>query len=355
MLTISLYILGYVLMASATSINGYAAGSVLYTMGQSGTNIMNDILISDITTARWRAFGIAVSFTPFLITPWCAAFIVDSVVAPNGIGWRWGIGMLAILMPFCASFIIATLLYYQRRAKKMGLAPRSKTSLYGFCSQIDLGGIILFTGGLVLLLLPMTLSGTTPSKWTTPWVIALIVLGGMLLFALPFYEHYVARFPVVPPHYFKNRTIALCILLISLDSVSFACTHAYLYAWGSIAHGFSARDNTFYTYTNGVVQCLMGIVAGLIVAKLGRYKWVAVVGACIRTVGYGVMLRLRGNNNSTAELFLVQVVQGLGSVSTRAYCSGLCSEMLKLICRVLFSPLFLSRLRSPYLMRRCRR
>lgn len=314
MLTISLYVLSYILMASATSIGAYAAGSVLYTMGQSGTNLMNDILISDITTARWRAFGIAVSFTPFLVTPWCAAFIVDSVVADNGIGWRWGIGMLAILMPFCASFVIATLLYYQRRARRLRLAPRPPMTLYEFGSQIDLGGTSLLTAGLILLLVPMAVSGKVPSQWSAPWVIALVVLGAALLVALPCYEHAVARFPVLPPHYFKNRTIVLCVVLIALDSVSFACTHAYLYAWGHVAHGFRARDNTFYTYTNGVVQCLMGIVAGLAVAKLRRYKWVAVVGACIRTVGYGVMLRLRGADNSTAELFCVQVVQGIGSV-----------------------------------------
>lgn len=313
LITISLYVISYIVMASASSLGAYATGSVLYTIGQSGTNILNDILISDITTARWRAFAIGVSFTPFLVTVWCAAFIVDSVVAEGGIGWRWGIGMFAILMPFCASFIITTLLYYQGRAKKMGLAPRAKITAYAFCSQIDLGGIFLFTAGLVLLLLPMALSGLTPSEWKTPWVIALIILGAALLVALPFYEHYVAAFPLIPPSYFKNITIVMCLLLVALDNVCFACTHAYLYAWGSISHGFSARNDTFYTYTNGVVQCLIGIITGLVVGKIRRYKWIAVAGVCIRTIGYGIMLRLRGNNNSTGELFAVQVVQGIGS------------------------------------------
>ncbi|ROW04784.1 hypothetical protein VMCG_04894 [Cytospora schulzeri] len=312
-IAISFFVLSYIVMASASSLGAYATGSVLYTIGQSGTNILNDILISDITKARWRAFAIGVSYTPFLVTVWCAAFIVDSVVAEGGIGWRWGIGMLAILMPFCASFIIITLLYYQGRAKKMGLTPRTKMTLYDFCSHIDLGGMILFTAGLVLFLLPMALSGLTPSEWSTPWVIVLIVLGGVLLIALPFYEHYMAKFPLIPPSYFKNITIVMCLLLVALDNICFGCTHSYLYAWGSVAHGFSARDDTFYTYTNGVVQCLFGIITGLIVGKTRRYKWIAVAGTCIRTIGYGVMLRLRGNNNSTGELFAVQAIQGIGS------------------------------------------
>jgi hypothetical protein len=52
--------------------------------------------LSDITSARWRGFAIGLSYFPFLITPWVSAFIAESVVAENGIGWRWGIGMFAI-------------------------------------------------------------------------------------------------------------------------------------------------------------------------------------------------------------------------------------------------------------------
>ncbi|KAI1658577.1 MFS general substrate transporter [Daldinia decipiens] len=312
LLAISFYILAYIIMASAKTFNTYAAGSILYSLGQSSTNLMNDIVIADLTTARYRAFGIALSFWPFLVTPWVAAFIINSVTAPTGIGWRWGIGMLAIIMPFCASFIVITLLCYQIRAQK-GLILREKISLYEFCSQIDLGGVALFSGGLALLLIPMTLASTTSSSWKTPWVDTLIVLGTVLLIALPFYERYFAEHPVVPPRYFTSRTITLCCMLIAMDNIGFSATHTYIYAWVTVARGLDARDATFFTYTNGVTQCLIAIVAGLAIAKTKRYKWVCVLGATIRLVGYGVMLRLRGSENSIVEIFIVQLVQGIGS------------------------------------------
>ncbi|KAK1535755.1 ENB1 protein [Colletotrichum paranaense] len=312
-MSISFYVLGYILMATSTTFNAYAAGVVFYVVGQSGTNIMNDIVIADITTARWRGFALSFSFFPFLITPWAAAFIVDDVVKPGGIGWRWGIGMFAILMPIGAAFIISTLLYYQKKAKDMGLTPRQKTTLYSFCSQIDLGGSALLCAGFSLVLIPLTLAASTPSRWGTAYIIVLIVIGVMLLAALPFYEQRLARNPIMPMRYFRNKTIVLCLLLIASDSVGFACTHTYLYSWSTVARGFAARDATFFQYTNGVMQCVMGIIAGLAMAYTRRYKWLLIGGAIIRLIGYGVMLRLRGADNSVAELFIVQMIQGLGS------------------------------------------
>ncbi|KAJ5110982.1 major facilitator superfamily domain-containing protein [Penicillium argentinense] len=311
MMTISFYVLSYILMASAKTINTYAAGYIFYVMGQSGTNIMNDIIISDISNARWRGFAIGVSFTPYLVTPWIAGFIADSVV--SGIGWRWGIGMFAILMPFGASFIITTLLYYQIRAKKIGFVTRQSISVYEFCSQIDLGGVVLFSGGFAMILVPLTLAATTTSKWKTPYLDALLVIGTIMLIAFPFHERMVSRHPFMPPSYFKNSTISLCLFLIATDSLGFSCTHTYLYTWVTVARNFSARNATFYNATNGVMQCLMAIIAGVFMMWTRRYKWLVIVGAVIRLIGYGVMVRLRGASNSHFELFFVQVIQGIGS------------------------------------------
>ena len=310
-LTISLYILSYILMASSKSLNTYAAGYIFYTIGQSGTNIMNDIIISDISNARWRGFAIGVSFTPYLITPWVSGFIVESVV--HGIGWRWGIGMFAIIMPFGASLIITTLLYFQIRAKKHYLTTAPKTSIYKFFSQINFGGLFLFSGGFALILVPLSLAATTTSKWKTPYLDALIAVGAAMLLAFPFYERLVAQNPFMPPSYFKNSTIVICLVLIATDTMGFSCTHQYLYTWATIARGLSARDATFYNATNGVMQCLMAIIAGGLMFWTRKYKWLVMFGAVVRIVGYGIMIRLRGPSNSMSELFFVQIMQGIGS------------------------------------------
>ena len=52
--TISLYTISYILMASASDVGAYAVGTILYRVGQSGTNVMTNVIISDLTKPRWK-------------------------------------------------------------------------------------------------------------------------------------------------------------------------------------------------------------------------------------------------------------------------------------------------------------
>jgi len=190
---------------------------------------------------------------------------------------------------------------------------KQRLTIYEFFSLIDLGGTILLSGGFAMILIPLTLAATSPAKWATPYLDALIAIGGIFLLALPFYEKYLAVHPVVPFRYFKTLSIVMSCLLIATDSLGFSVTHTYLYSWASIARNFDAKVATFYIYTNGVTQCLTGILGGVIMLKTRKYKWLLMAAVVIRLVGYGIMIRLRGANNSEAELFIVQLIQGIGS------------------------------------------
>lgn len=216
-------------------------------------------------------------------------------------------------MPFGASFIIVTLIYYQHKAKNAGLIHKSKMSLYKFCSEIDLGGLFFFVAGFACLLLPLTVAAQQTNGWRTPWIIALIIIGVLLLACLPVYENKWATHPVLPLFYFKNATIVLSCLLIATDSIGFSATHTYLYAWATVSHNLEAEVATFLVYTNGVMQTFTGIFAGLYMLKTGRYKWLTMAGCIFRLVGYGIMIRLRGQNNTLGELLGQQLIQDAGS------------------------------------------
>ena len=309
--TVVFYVISYILCASAKGFGQYTAGYVIYCIGQTGMQILNQIIVADITSSKWRGLADGLVNLPFMIIPWCSAFIVDSALPT--IGWRWGIGMFAIIMPFCSLAVVVPLILFQRRLKQAGGTVRKQTSTRGFITQIDLGGMILLSGGCAMVLLPVALAGNASGRWHAPWVPTLIVIGAVFLLALVYHEARIATKPVIPPRFIKNVSLILAFLIGLLDAFAYSITHTYLYAWATVVHELNARDATFLTYTAGCVQVLTGLATGFIMYRSKRYKWLLLVGIIIRLVGYGFMMRVRGANNSLGEIFVMQVTQGAGS------------------------------------------
>ncbi|CAK7235035.1 hypothetical protein SCUCBS95973_009134 [Sporothrix curviconia] len=308
---LAFYIVSFILCAKSSNYATYAAGYMLHMFAQTGVNTLNDILAADVSTARQRGLAVQLQFVPYVFMPFTAAFVTQSVI--NGIGWRWGIGMLAIIMPFGLAPIIISLLGYQRKAKKAGFDQRIHISAYEFFSRLDLGGMVLFSGGLALILLPATLAGTLEKGWRTNWVIACLVVGGVLLVVLPCYERFVAKHPILPIRYFKNLTIMMALAMYTLDGVALGVTHSYFYTWLIVARGYAVRNALFIYDANRAMQFLAGLLMGGIMWYTRRYKWVIVAGVAVRLIGYGLMMRMRNANAGIAEIVIIQLIQGLGS------------------------------------------
>lgn len=305
------YIISYILCATARNFGQYSGGYVVYCIAQTGMQILNQIIVADITNSRWRGLANGLVNLPFMIIPWISAFIVDSALA--NIGWRWGIGMFSIIMPTCSIATVIPLIWFQRRIRKAGGKVRKKTTMLGFLSKIDLGGMVLLSGGCAMLLLPVALAGNTPDHWRTPWVPAVMAVGIVFLIALIYYESRVAAKPIIPPRFIKNVSLVIAFVIGLLDAFAYSITHTYMYAWATVVHEFSARNATFLTYTAGCVQVLTGLATGFLMYRSRRYKWLLVIGVIVRLIGYGLMMRLRAASNPVAEIFIMQVIQGAGS------------------------------------------
>ena len=309
-LTILLYIISYILCASARSFSQYVVGYIIYCIGQTGLQVLNQIIVADLTSARFRGLINSLVTIPFMIIPWTSAFIVDAVLAT--IGWRWGIGMFAIIMPLSSFSILIPLILYQRRLAFLGISVCSNSTLKLFLSQIDILGATLLTAAAFLILLPIALAGNTSNHFRTPWVPACLAVGCVCLLILPLHQRRTAH-PILPPAFFRNKSLVLAFIIGLLDAFAYSVTHTYLYAYSTVVHNFSPRDATFLTYTAGATQVAAGLFTGWIMWKLRRYKHILIFAVMVRLVGYGIMLRLRGSQDSDAELFISQVIQGLGS------------------------------------------
>ncbi|KAI6105135.1 major facilitator superfamily domain-containing protein [Pisolithus croceorrhizus] len=331
------YVLGYSVIASAPSVGAIAGGIILYAIGM---QLLTQIVIADITTLSWRGLVVSLASTPFIINAFVGPNISSAVI--EHLGWRWGYGMFAIAMPLVLAPLIATLLWGERKAKKLALvdsllsSARSRArslSRYSHSSQgleigfrlrytllrqrlrrlaeqLDLVGLVLLGAAVSLILLPLTMSvrGSLRSGST----IAMLAVGAALLGVFAYWDIRVAKAPVIAPRFVRNRGVILAASIGFLDFMSFYLTFTYLYSFVLVVKPWSLVNATYFMQIQTVGLTFSGIMAGISLRYFRRYKYVLVIGLIVRFVGVTMMIHSRGANSSDAELVATQVLQGLG-------------------------------------------
>ncbi|KAG0701988.1 major facilitator superfamily domain-containing protein [Suillus ampliporus] len=303
------YVLGYTVIASARNVSTIAGGIVLYAVG---LQILTQIVIADITTLAWRGLVVSLVSAPFLINAFIGSNISTAVI--KHASWRWGYGMFAILVPAALAPLIITLLWAERRAKMLALLdspPRSRSNsrqpslphvsmkvrLLRAAEQLDLVGLVLLGFAVSLILLPLTI--TVKGHWRNDSIIAMLVVGVVVLAMFAIWDLYFASRPVIAPRFVKNKSVVCAALIGFFDFVSF-CSLA------------SLVNAAYFIQTQSIALTFFGIIAGVSMRFLHRYKYVLVVGLIIRLVGVAMMIHSRGANASDAELVWTQILQGFG-------------------------------------------
>ncbi|KAL7410301.1 hypothetical protein BDY24DRAFT_365840 [Mrakia frigida] len=312
------YMIGYVLMSQSPTIGVYAGGYIFYNLGQTGTQILNVIIIADVTSTRWRSLATSSVFVTYIICVWLSSETVAQMLAKST--WRWGVRMMLFIMPTGTSVIVTTLFLGEKKARDAGLIQRKQIKwkalhleIYEFCSQIDLGGIILLGGGVAFILVSCALAATLPEGWASPPIIASLVLGPIFLIALPIYERQFAKYPLVPFIFFKNSQLMIIAFAVFTHAIAAAISDTYKYSWMVVTQGWSTQHLTYFTYANYQVSTLAGILAGLYMFYFRRYKWLVVGGSALYTIGMGIQFQYRTPQQNRGLLIMVQIIQGFAS------------------------------------------
>ncbi|KAE8210810.1 hypothetical protein CF319_g1275 [Tilletia indica] len=321
-LSICFYIVGFILLASAQDIKTTAAGVVFYAIGNSGTQIMQQIVLADWTPARWRGAAIGLVSMPYIINFAVAPRIVASLVNytdPTDNGWRWLAGMFTIIFPIASFPIIFTLALNQTRGRKRGLVPRHpyfemspRRAIWDFIVDIDLIGLLLLCAGLLLILIPLKLQASKPEGWGDGSIIAMLTIGAICLLALAPFEYFLSPKPIIKKRFILNKDVVFPALIGFFDFVSFYLSWTTAYAWVFIVHDWSLADAGYFSNTQSLCLTVFGIAAGFVSVWTRRFKWQMVVGACIRTLGIGLMIHFRSLAATNLQLVWPQVLQGLG-------------------------------------------
>ncbi|KAI0828482.1 drug:h+ antiporter [Trametes gibbosa] len=316
------YVIGYIVIASANGVGALAAGIILYAIGYVGLQLLTQIIIADTTTLKWRGLVSSLTSAPFIVNAFIGSFVSTSMLEHST--WRWGYGMIAILVPASLSPLIVTLFWAERKAKKLQLVNAPETRLEStlrvpilrriwlYAEQLDVVGLAILGTAVALILLPLTLAQGAKGQWHNPSMIAMIVVGCVLLPAFALWDIYLAKRPVIARRFLTNRSVVFAAWIGFFDGFSFYMSSTYLYSFVLVTKPWSLINATYFNQTQTVALTVFGITAGFGMRFIHRYKWVLFTGLCIRLFGIGLMIHSRGANASDAEIVWTQLLQGVG-------------------------------------------
>ncbi|CAO1630680.1 unnamed protein product [Parajaminaea phylloscopi] len=316
---LSMYSAGYAIVASANSLQGLVGGIIMQSAGNTGVQVLQSIVIADLTTAKWRGLVISLVNLPYLINFAVAGPLVDFVMAR--FGWRTGYGMWSLIVPMAAAPLVIVLAVGQKQARSVGLLERPNLSgrgcgsaVYQLASEIDALGLLLFTAAWILLLGPLTLAGHGSGSLPREVAFAVMTVGFILLGIFTWWESRAAN-PIMPLRFLKNKAV-VCICIIGiLDFASFYLSWTYISAFVQVVKDWGQTPTGYFATTQNVTSTIIGILIGSLMACTRRFKAFLVAGILVRIVGVGLMIRYRNSHDPTFMLVLCQLLQGIGGGS----------------------------------------
>lgn len=324
-------LLNYVMTAGSQNIQTYVVSEIFGGIGSVGYQIMEQVFIADTTSLRNRGFWASIPDTLSTVPSLYIGTIVAERVLENGIGWRWGYGMWAIVFPIAVAPLIFIMFYLQRRAKKLGKWKSSaeilrnvnkNDSIFKKIYQIawielDLFGGLLLLTGLALFLIPLTLTGKSYSyRWKDPAFIVMIILGVLMIGVFILWDFKWARNPFVPFRMTKKTTVFAASLLGAFDFCAYAVTTSYFSSYLQVAGYKKPGDATRIDNAIRVSFQVVSPFVGLAMRYCNRARLFAYVGVPMNILGHGLQVYFidmkDGRIGSSAMFVTSRVLMGIG-------------------------------------------
>lgn len=299
MIGILLFLAGSALSGLSQSIEQLIAFRAVQGLGAGALFPISLAIVGDLFDARERGryqglFG-AVFGISFLLGPLVGGFLTDHV------SWHW-IFYVNVPVGIAALFVIWTVLPNTRR-------PDARAR------DFDYLGTAVFTAGVVPLLLGLSNKGTTGADGSLPgW--GSFEVGGLLLIGAALIALFIvietrARQPIVPLALFRDRIFSASVTVTLMIAIGMFAAIIYLPRFYQVVRGDSATASGYETWP--LLLGLIGgsVVAGRLISRTGRYKFIIVGSAVSLLAGMLLMTNMTATTGDWA-LWGMMLVVGLG-------------------------------------------
>ncbi|KAI0163760.1 putative MFS siderophore iron transporter [Pestalotiopsis sp. NC0098] len=307
--------LGLIMLACSNGITLFCAAYVFYNIGFSGMTYCIDVITADASTLQNRALAFAFTSSPYIITAFAGPKAAEDYY--YNISWRWGFGTFAIIFPFVAAPLFFILKYNLRKAMKEKIVTTDTSRpwlqrMWGYVLDFDVVGVLLFSIGLVVFFLPFDLAADQPDGWNTGWIIAMIVVGFMMVFAFAIWEWKFAPSPMLSLTYMTDRTVIGACLLDATYQISYYCWAYYFTSFLQAVNDLSIAEAGYVSHTFDVVGGVLLLIVGFLIRRTGRFKWLLYIAVPLYIFAQGLMIYFRRPNQGVGYLVMCQVFISVG-------------------------------------------
>ncbi|KAG2225569.1 hypothetical protein INT45_013680 [Circinella minor] len=308
--------LGLVMMAACNNLPTFCAAYVFYSIGFGGMIFSVDVITADASKLKNRGLAFAFTSSPYIITAFAGAKASEGFY--ENISWRWGFGAFSIIFPVVAAPLYFILKFNIRKAEKQGVLHKEKSdktifqTVWYYFIEFDVIGVFVFSAGLTVFLLPFTIADSAPNGWETPYIIAMIVVGFIMLFIFIFYEVYIAPVPLLNWKLLRDRTVIGACLLNATYQISYYCWFNYFTSFLQVVNDLTISESGYVGNTFDVVSGLLLLGVGFLIRKTGRFKWLLYIAVPIYIFAQGLMIYFRRPNQSVGYLVMCQVFTSIG-------------------------------------------
>lgn len=310
-------VIGFIMMAACNNVKTYCAAQVFYMTGYNCVDFSLTIFVADTSSLQNRALMIAFIASPWIATVWAYGPTAQSILGT--IGFRWGFGIWAIVLPVVCSPLFGLFYYNQRKAEKQGLLstePSGRTfaqNVIYYGREFDVIGILLIAAGLALFLLAFNIYTYQPDEWRSSLIICFIIFGGLLIIFFAVYERYLAPVTFIPWALMKDRTVFFTFSMIASLYTAWYIWDSYFYSMLIVVFNQSVSHATYIQNIYTVGSTFWSLIMGVIIRYNGRLKWQALYfGVPITILGVGLMIKFRQPDAHIGYIVMCQIFVAIG-------------------------------------------
>ncbi|KAF9531390.1 MFS multidrug transporter [Crepidotus variabilis] len=314
-------LIGIVFFAAGSAVCGSASQMTVLVVGRaiqgagSGTmQALNSMIITDLVPLRHRGAYAGVTGLVYTLGGAGGPFVAGAL--SEKATWRW---IFYLNLPL-SGIAFASVFAFLHLKKPEG-------KLLDKLLDVDWIGNLLIMGSTCACMIALTLGGVH-FPWSSPRILAPLIIGGVGLVVTLFYESRWPRKPVVPLLVFSNRTSILAYIGTFIQGIVSLGISYYLPSWFQAVKLSTPILSGLYVLPMTLTISPSAIIQGIIISKTGRYRPLVslsldprhldltlpqiLFGWVTYLLGLGLLIILRPST-SVGVLVPIQLLAGVGN------------------------------------------